>query len=171
MVRCPTWLEKILQSFRWFSTSVFLYALIRDPKPILPKKKRVMCTTFYTLFLLYLWIRRWKGNGQGLDVGLNVRKWNGLIWKVWIAKTIEIKHHLCSCWDLCSSGWRVLFSENNAFLCIHFFCVYDVQKYFFLVFDDCWQPFEACGWIRGTGLSALAAKGNEFAATIAGILL
>lgn len=90
-----------------------------------------MCTTFYTLFLLYLWIRRLKGNGQGLGVGLNVRKWNGLIWKVWIAKTIEIKHHLCSCWDLCSSGWRVLFSENNAFLCIHFFCVYDVQKYFF----------------------------------------
>lgn len=79
------------------------------------------------------WIRRWssvlwKAKGQGLDIGLNVRKLNSFIWSVWIAETIETKyHHLCSCWGLRGSRW-VLFSENNVLLCINSFCVYDVQK-------------------------------------------
>lgn len=94
----------------------------------------VMCTTFLSLCILYLWIRRWssvlwKDKDQGLDVGLNVRKLNSFIWNVYIAETIETEYHpLCSCWDLRGSRWCVLFSENNVWLCINSFCVYDVQK-------------------------------------------
>ncbi len=62
----------------------------------------------------------------------------------------------------------VVFKEKRVPMHKFLLCLW-CSKRRFLVFDDCWRPFEACGWIWGARLSEFAAKGNKFTATMAEI--